>query len=151
MGEKGTSDGYRIPPERSVREILFSVMKDHVTVRSQSLLHKLIMKRLDDIEHGARFKLSPERLRRIAATMVGVKMMIHCRESEEPFSGTRCPVCASEMRHIRNQTLYGWTVNTGRVCPVCGFWTGPKLRKPVRYVFIYQGDPGGNDRPPGEP
>lgn len=151
MGEKGTSDGYRIPREGAVREILYSVMKDNVTIRSQALLHRLIEKRLGEIDPGARFKLSPERLRRIAATMQGVKMMIHCRESEEPFSGTRCPVCASQMRHIRNQTLYGWTVNTGRVCPICGFWTGSKLRKPVRYVFIYQGDPGNPGRQLGEP
>jgi hypothetical protein len=145
MGEKGASDSYRIPREGIVREILYSVMKDHVTIRSQTLLHKLIESRLGELEPGERFRLSPERLRRIAATMQGVKMMIHCRESEEPFTGTRCPVCSSQMRPIRNQTLYGWTVNTGKLCPVCGFWTGTKMRKPVRYVFIYQGDGGSSE------
>lgn len=145
MGDKVTSDRYKIPREGAVRDILYSVMKDHVTIRSQTLLHKLIEARLQELEPGEHFKLSPERLRRIAATMQGIKMMIHCRESEEPFTGTRCPVCASQMRPIRNQTLYGWTVNTGKLCPICGFWTGSRLRKPVRYVFIYQGDGGSSD------
>jgi len=135
-----TSERYRIPREDMVRDILFSVLKDNVTIRSQSRLHRLIEARLKDIDPGARFKLSAERLRRIAATMQGVKMMIHCRESEQIFSGSKCPVCATQMRPIRNQTLYGWTVNTGKFCPVCNFWTGTKLRKPIRYVFIYQGE-----------
>jgi hypothetical protein len=136
---------YRIPDEDTIKEIVHRVMKDNGTIRSQTLFHRLIVERLRSLDPGFSLKLSAPRLRRIAASMSGMKMTIHCRDSDENFKGNRCPVCGSNMAVIRNQTLYGWTVNTGKLCNTCSYWTGTRMRKPVRYVFSLEQPSGGND------
>jgi hypothetical protein len=127
---------YRIPDEKMVQTIVHQVMKDNGIIRSQTLLHRLIKDKLKEMDADVSLKIAPQRLRRIAAGMPGMKMMIYCRESNEVWKGNRCPVCGSSMQTIRNQTLYGWTVNTGKFCPKCNYWTGGRMRKPVRYVFM---------------
>jgi len=128
---------FRIPGQGLVEKLLLDILKDHVTIRSQTLLHRLIEKRLAESYPDDPFRLSAMRIRRIAAGMDEVRLVIHCRESDRTFKGMRCPVCGSEMANIRNQTLYGWTVNTGKLCDSCGYWTGKRLRVPTRYVFVH--------------
>ncbi|MDG6223978.1 MAG: hypothetical protein QCI82_00515 [Candidatus Thermoplasmatota archaeon] len=129
--------GYRVPSSDKVREIILKVLMENKTIRSQTKLHAIILRNIAGSDTCSHYRLSPERLRRIAASMPEIKMFIHCRESDEPFNANKCPVCSSSLENIRNQTLYGWIVNTGRSCPTCGYWTGSRTRKPVRYVFIY--------------
>jgi len=128
------NNGYRIPKEEVVVEAVNSILNEAMTIRSQTLFHKLVISKLREMGIG-RFKLSPRRLRRITAKLKGVDLLIHCREGPRRSKRVKCPVCGTGMEEIKNSTLYGWTVSTGKVCPVCNYWTGSRERIPTRYVF----------------
>ena len=129
--------GYRIPSEGIVSEAIMEIMSEATTVRSQTRFHKLVLSKLKDLAQ-CNVKLSALRLRRIAAKMDEVDLIIHCRQGKRRFQRLKCPVCSTTMEDIKNSTLYGWTVSTGKSCHVCGYWTGPKQRIPTRYVFTVE-------------
>jgi len=130
--------GYSIPSEEMVRQTILKVLEGNVTISSQTRFHSLILSHLKNVNGGKRFRLSARRLRRISAVMDNVDLIIHCREGKTTFRGSRCPVCGSEMIDIKNQTLYGWTISTGKHCETCHYWSGKKKRIPVRYVFTIE-------------
>jgi hypothetical protein len=117
-----------------VEEAIFSVLDEALTIRSQTLFHRLVLARLKDT-NGEKYRLSARRLRRIAAGLKDVDLIIHCREGGRMNRRKICPVCGSRMDDIQNSTLYGWKVNTGKTCPTCSYWTGARRRIPIRYVF----------------
>ena len=125
---------FRIPSNSRVEDIIGSIMQEALTVRSQTLFHKLVLLKLKEND-GIPFRLSAKRLRRIAANMKDIDLIIHCRVGKRSSNMVNCPVCGSKMGDIKNSTLYGWTVQTGKACPVCSYWTGKKKRIPTRYVF----------------
>jgi hypothetical protein len=129
----GKRSGYSIPGEDTVREAVLDIMDGNVTIRSQRRFIGLVLSWLKGRNRD--YRLSAERLRRIAARMDEIDMIIHCRESGKAYRGSRCLVCGSAMDSIKNATLYGWTVSTGKICQTCGYWTGVKKRVPIRYVF----------------
>ncbi|MBN1540319.1 MAG: hypothetical protein JW939_09265 [Candidatus Thermoplasmatota archaeon] len=131
------NDGYRIPKEEVVISVVRAILGEAMTIRSQTLFHRLVMTKLKE-QDGGRFKLSPRRLRRISAKLDDVYLVIHCREGGSRSRRTRCPVCGTSMQDIKNSTLYGWTVSTGKFCPVCHYWTGTRERIPTRYVFTIE-------------
>ena len=140
MPSPGPRDnGYSIPKEEIVIEAVMSILNEAMTIRSQTLFHRLVIGRLREMGLG-RFKLSPRRLRRITARLDEVDLLIHCREGPRRSRRTRCPVCGTSMEDIKNSTLYGWTVSTGKACPVCNYWTGTRERIPTRYVFTVEKD-----------
>ena len=134
-GKRSEVKGYFIPREETITEIIEEVLDGNVTISSQRRLHSLIMGNLRERNGGEKYRLSARRLRRIAATMDSVDLIIHCREGKRKYRGKSCPVCGSDMESVKNATLYGWTVSTGKICNTCGYWTGKKRRIPVRYVF----------------
>lgn len=150
MDEPPSEGIYRVPSADTIKAILLKILRENKTIRSQTRLHSLIVRSMAASEPNSRYRLSQERVRRIAASMPEIKMLIHCRDSEETFNSKTCPVCASPLEMIRNQTLYGWVVNTGRACGTCGYWTGSKMRKPVRYVFIFEQERPHAGDPPKE-
>lgn len=113
------------------------IMNEAMTVRSQTRFHRLVLSKLKEITQGD-VRLSAVRLRRVAAKMVNVDLIIHCREGKRKNRRLKCPVCLTPMDDIKNSTLYGWTVATGKSCPTCSYWTGPKQRIPIRYVFTIE-------------
>ncbi|HHD16508.1 MAG TPA: hypothetical protein ENK47_07345 [Euryarchaeota archaeon] len=125
---------YRIPGEDLVSEAIREILNEAFTVRSQTLFHRLVLAKLREKEPD-RYRLSPARLRRIAARMEDVDLIIHCREDRKKNRSSTCPVCGMKMEDVKNSTLYGWTVATGKVCPTCSYWTGSRKRIPTRYVF----------------
>lgn len=74
------------------------------------------------------------RLRRLLVSMPGVKLTVHYTERSDGPLPSRCPVCASELSPIRNRTLTGETIELGRGCPTCSYWTHAARRVPVRYT-----------------
>ncbi|MGA1821321.1 MAG: hypothetical protein ACMUIG_02195 [Thermoplasmatota archaeon] len=130
--------GYSIPSEEMVRQTILKVLEGNVTISSQTRFHALILKHLKNDNGGKRFRLSPRRLRKISAVMDNVDLIIHCREGKTTFKGKSCPVCGSEMSDIKNQTLYGWTISTGKYCETCHYWSGKRKRIPIRYVFTIE-------------
>ena len=135
--EKELGRKYRIPREEAIREVISEILKDAMTIRSQVKFHGLVLYKLQE-RLGADVRLSEQRLRRISAQTKGVDLIIHCREGERRTQGATCPVCGSRMDDIKNSTLYGWTVSTGKFCPICHYWTGPRARIPTRYVFTVE-------------
>lgn len=128
---------FRIPKREHVENIIRSIMEEAYTVRSQTLFHRHILMKLRENGEGP-FRLSAKRLRKIAANMEDVDLIIHCREGNRKSNPTICPVCGSKMVDIKNSTLYGWTVPTGKACSICSYWTGKKKRIPTRYVFTVE-------------
>ena len=133
-GSGPAKGGYRIPNRSQVSELILEILLEARTIRSQTLLHRLVRNILKE-RHGGNFKLSASRLRRIAASTEGVDIIAHCRDLDRPSRKNNCPVCGEKMSTIKNATLYGWTVNTGKMCSLCRYWTGKWERRPIRYVF----------------
>lgn len=133
------NNGYIIPKEEVVVEAVRTILNEAMTVRSQTLFHKLVIMKLKEMGLQ-KFKLSPQRLRRITAKLEEVDLLIHCREGKRRSRRSRCPVCGTMMDEIKNSTLYGWTVSTGKACSVCSYWTGNRERVPTRYIFTVEKD-----------
>ena len=128
---------YRIPSVDLVEKTIMSILNEAFTIRSQTLFHRLVISRIKETE-GKGFKLSPRRLRKVAAQMEDVDLIIHCREGDRASNRTICPVCGTNMTDIKNSTLYGWTVATGKACQTCSYWSGSRIRIPKRYVFTVE-------------
>ena len=128
---------YRIPSKDLVEDAVMNVLNEAYTIRSQTLFHRLVLTRLKNMD-GENYRLSAERLRRIAAGLDDIDLIIHCREGERMNRRKICPVCGTRMENIQNSTLYGWKVNTGKTCPTCSYWTGTRRRIPIRYVFTIE-------------
>jgi Zn finger protein HypA/HybF involved in hydrogenase expression len=129
--------GYRIPSSEILAEAIKAVLKRHPMVGSQRKLTSLVLKELKTIDEE--FTAGEERIRRVAIDSEVAKIEIHCREGEEKSKYTKCPVCGSKMRRIRNETIFGGTVTLGYKCLKCPYWTGLKRRMPIRYVFYGDG------------
>lgn len=130
-------NGYSIPTESMVESVIAEILGYAQTVRSQTLFHKLVLGKLKEKDGGS-YRLSARRLRRIAARMDNVDLIIHCREGMRSSRKNICPVCGVAMGDIKNSTLYGWTVSTGKYCSVCSYWYGTRERIPTRYVFTLE-------------
>ncbi len=128
---------YRIPSVDLVENAIRSILDEAFTIRSQTLFHRLVISKIKEME-GNGYKLSPGRLRKVAAQMEDVDLIIHCREGERASNRTICPVCGTVMMDIKNSTLYGWTVATGKACQTCSYWSGSRNRIPTRYVFTVE-------------
>ncbi len=75
------------------------------------------------------------RLRRLLIGVPGVKMTVHYTERPDGPLPERCPVCGAELTAVRNRTLTGETVELGRECTRCAYWTHAARRVPVRYTI----------------
>ena len=80
------------------------------------------------------------RLRRLLISVPGVRMTVRYTERPDGPLPARCPVCGAELEPIRNRTLTGETVELGRGCPRCAYWTHAARRVPVRYT-VSRGEP----------
>jgi hypothetical protein len=125
---------YRIPPVKVLSQSISDVIKEKGSVVSQRKFSELVVKKLKvkDQEYSA----SEERIRRMAIFRNLARIHIHYRDTKEPASNGKCPVCGSETKEIHNQTLLGEAVKLGFKCVKCPFWTGPNRRVPVRYTFL---------------
>ena len=123
---------YRIPKEEKVLEALRRAVANRKVVDSQELLRTLVSKALGG-EEG--YRVSRERLRRLAVSAGIMALHIHCRESGEVRTLRKCPVCSGAMKKLRNATVFGGTVTVGFRCGRCGYWSGIRRRIPVRYIF----------------
>jgi len=140
---------YRIPHFEVLAEVIREVLRGRPTVSSQRKLTELVLRKLKEID--ADYTASEERIRRVAIDSGVAKIEIHCREGEERSRQSRCPVCCSKMRRIRNETIFGGTVTLGYKCTRCPYWTGLKRRIPVRYVFYGDGYRKASDFDSSEP
>ena len=86
--------------------------------------------------------ISGARLRRLLLDVPGIRMTVRYSERAGGPVPSRCPVCGSELRPIRNKTLSGESIVLGSRCLRCDYWTHRKRRVPVRYAFTQAGIDG---------
>jgi len=128
---------YRIPPAELLADTIRAVLDRHPMVGSQRRLTALVLRELRKEDPG--YTASEERIRRVTIDHGLAKLEIHAREAEEKSRYSRCPVCGSKMKRVRNETIFGGTVTLGYKCMRCPYWTGLRKRIPIRYVFYGDG------------
>ena len=121
--------------DKQVESALNKVFKKIHTVSSQSKLKQMVDKELKQNKVKNKIGVSPSRLRNIAIASDFVKLEIHSREGDPKKIMTKCPVCSSSLKNVKNLTIWGGKVTLEFRCPNCGYWTGKKKRIPTRYVF----------------
>jgi len=124
---------YRIPPSDVLAVVIAEALAEHPTVISQNRLTAMVRAKLKQLDRE--YAVTEERVRKTAIRYGLTKVQIQTRESDEKSVYSRCPVCGSKMKRVRNTTIYGGVVTLGYKCPRCPYWTGINRRIPVRYVF----------------
>jgi len=124
---------YYIPSDKQVEAALEKVLTKFRTVPSQNRLKQLVTKELKTKKKA--FGVSGSRLRNLAIQSDFVKLEIHSREGDPKKVLTKCPVCRSSLKRVKNLTIWGGEVTIEFRCTHCGYWTGKKKRIPTRYVF----------------
>ncbi len=128
---------YEIPEEEEVKRIILKILHMRGVVESQAELHREVMKHLE--RKNKNYRLSGRRMRIIALNSGHVGIEIRYRLTDKEVESFEiCPVCGSKMVKISNSTLDGSRVIIGFRCTGCPYWTGKRLRVPVRYVFRYK-------------
>lgn len=123
---------YRIAKDEQVLAALRRATALKRVVDSQRKLKRLVEKELKGDEPNV---VGGGRLRHLAIESGLFDLRTVTRETEEKRSLIKCPVCGSRLRRVRNMTVFGGTVTLGYRCDTCDYWTGLRLRVPVRYVF----------------
>ena len=124
---------YHIATDEQIKKALKQVLKKYRTVNSQHRLKQLISKELKTKKE--KFSVSGQRPRNIAIKSDFVKLEIHSREGDPKRLMTKCPVCGSTLKRVKNLTIWGGEVTIEFRCNKCSYWTGKKKRIPTRYVF----------------
>ena len=127
---------YHIPSNDEIKSALELVLKKFRTVNSQHQLKELVIKELNTKKK--KYGVTGSRVRFIAIKSDFVKLEIHSREGDPKKLMTRCPVCGSSLKRVKNLTIWGGEVTIEFRCNNCGYWTGKKKRIPTRYVFHYK-------------
>lgn len=124
---------YHIASNKQIEKSLTKVLKKFRTIDSQNKLKKLIEKDLS--KKKKKYSVSGSRLRKIALNSNLVKLEIHTREGDPRKLMTKCPVCGSSLKKLKNTTIWGGEVTIELRCPKCNYWTGKKKQVPTRYIF----------------
>lgn len=124
---------YHIPLDEDIEKALNIIFKKTHTVNSQKDLKKLVEKELKT--KNKKYGVSGKRLRHIAINSDFINLDIHSREGDPKKILTKCPVCESTLKRVKNLTIWGGEVTIEFRCLKCGYWTGKKKRIPKRYTF----------------
>jgi hypothetical protein len=124
---------YRIPKDGDVIIAIRNVLARYRMVDSLRKFKDMVEREMSQV--GEDYRVSGERLRRLAIVSGVAKIEVHTRGNGKKVTGTDCPVCGSSLKESRNMTVYGNEVTLGYVCPNCAYWTGREHREPSRYVF----------------
>lgn len=124
---------YYIPSDKQVEHALKKVLTRFRTIPSQNRLKDLVTNALTSKKKE--YGVSAKRLRTIALKTDFVQLEIHSREGDPQKVLTRCPVCGTLLKRVKNLTIWGGEVTLEFQCPFCKYWTGKKKRIPTRYVF----------------
>lgn len=124
---------YKLPSDEEVAEAIKRALARRGLVNSQRKLTELVKRELRSID--AEYAVTEARVRKLAIEGGLAKISIKARDTGAKTSSNACPVCDKRMEHIKNLTVYGGSVDLGYRCARCGYWTGVKSRRPIRYVF----------------
>jgi len=130
---KSTKKKYKIPSDEEIIEAIHKVMRrDHI-VRTQTDLQSQVLEELRSKD--PEYTITGARLRKVGLKKAGLTIEIQGREIEGTKAISKCPVCRSRLKAMKNVTIYGGTVTLGFKCTKCPYWTGKKRRVPTRYTF----------------
>ncbi|HTT16502.1 MAG TPA: hypothetical protein VMH49_03985 [Thermoplasmata archaeon] len=136
----GVAPRYRRPPAEEVsRAARRAVRGGRASFGSLAEFRSAVLNSLRRDEPLA--TVGGERLRRLLVGVGGVRLSVHYTERANAQLPDRCPVCRSELTPIRNRTLTGETIDLGRKCSRCDYWTHAARRVPVRYIISRAGGP----------
>lgn len=124
---------YHIASDEQIQSALQKLFKENNSVQTQKKLKKMVLKNLNTKKE--KFGVTESRLRKLALKSNFVKIEIHSREGSPKKLMTKCPVCESNLKKVKNKTIWGGEVTIEFSCPNCKYWTGKKKRIPTRYVF----------------
>ena len=125
--------GGQRPQDEAVLGAARAVLERHGTVLTLGRLVILVRAQLGDSVRDP--VLGGVRLRRLMAHSPFCRMDVRTRKGPRDRVLTRCPVCRSGLRKIRNQTLFGGEVTITLRCPACPYWSGKEKRIPTLYTF----------------
>ena len=125
--------GYHIPIDSDIKSALETVLKKLNVVSSQNKLKSLVTEELN--KKDDKFGVTGSRIRNIAISSNFVKVEIHSREGDIKRPITKCPVCGSSLKQVKNLTIWGGEVTIKLKCVKCNYWTGKNKRIPTRYIF----------------
>lgn len=131
----------RVPIDVLENTIL-TLMEEIVCIDSMSKLRHHVIVKLKAID--PEYTVSITKLRKTVVRMDTLIINVTTAESlamtdrlggekEALYNLLHCPVCGEKLKPVKNQTLYGWVVVVEKKCTQCGYWTGKKIRRPVRY------------------
>jgi hypothetical protein len=126
---------YRIPDDDKLAEAIFVVMYRNQQVKSQNEMTTLVRRELNK-ENEDEFRVSGERIRRIAVNRGLLQLVIEYNESVISGLPDTCPVCRNPMEAVTNRTLDGGMIEVSRKCSVCPYSVGTRRRMPGRYTFM---------------
>ena len=125
---------YTIPDENVVADVLLKIMRAEIMIKSQAELKKLVSMHLNRINPA--YRISEKRIRKIAIRNPAIMVEIRYKTTDREVTDLRiCPVCGNNMEKLENMTLDGEKIIIGFKCIFCPYWTGKKLRVPIRYIF----------------
>lgn len=124
---------YRLATDEEIIQAIRRILSRYGLINSQRKLAELVKKELKSLD--PELAVTEKRIRKLAIESGVARVQIMARDSEQKTASNTCPVCDHRMRRIRNLTVYGGSVNIGYRCSRCGYWTGVKSRRPIRYVF----------------
>ena len=127
---------YHIASDEQIGKSLIKILKKFRTVESQIKLKELVEKDLN--KKKKKYGVSGSRLRKIAIDNDFVKLEIRTREGDPKKLMTKCPVCGSSLKKLKNLTIWGGKVTIELRCLKCKYWTGKKKRIPTRYIFHFK-------------
>jgi len=122
---------YHVPASEEIVVAIYKALRKHGTIDSQTKMRDMVMEELMMLDK--RYRVSPQRVRKLAVKAGFIRMEIKSREGEGELS--RCPVCNSKLKKIKNFSLWGKEVIIGYKCPVCSYKSGVKKQIPTRYIF----------------
>jgi len=122
---------YRVPTGEEIVVAIYKALKKHGTIDSQTKMRDMVMEELMMLD--GKYRVSPQRVRKLAVRAGFIRMEIKSREGEGGLA--RCPVCGSKLKKIKNFSLWGKEVVVGYRCSVCNYKSGVKKQIPTRYIF----------------
>jgi hypothetical protein len=140
-GKPRIAPRYRRPPDDDVRRAARRLVRGgKAAFGSQAKFRSALVTYLRREEPLA--AIGGRRLRRLLLDLPGVRITVRYKERESTAPLLSCPVCGSELKPIRNQTLGGDSIVLGQRCTRCDYWTHRTRRVPVRYVISSAGIDG---------
>ncbi|MFQ5815520.1 MAG: hypothetical protein ACE5G7_03380 [Candidatus Hydrothermarchaeaceae archaeon] len=122
---------YKIPDDGLLRKAIREVLREHREVDSQGSLRSMVQSKLRLKDEG--YRVSPNRLRRIAADMEDVGIMVVKMRSRHDVK--ECYVCGGELTSVESVDIFGGKTSFGRRCKKCGFEMEKEKLAPRRYIF----------------